>query len=113
MACRNSGGSFSLSGLPAEMVGQMENLAKERRMSLKHLYSEAAEDLMRAVNAGEISGDDWVDTIGGSSRKTIWVYPEVAVEVDVLRRTLKRKRSSFMLTAIRRFLGREGRLEDF
>lgn len=113
MALRSSEGSFSLSGLPGGVVQEMEAIAEARGVPLKHLYSEAAEDLIRAVDAGEISGDDWVDTIGGSTRKTIWVHPEVAAEVDALRRTLKRKRSSFMLTAIRRFLGREGRLEDF
>lgn len=113
MTPRTSEGSFSLSGLPDGVIKEMESIAEMRGTSLKHLYSEAAEDLIRAVDAGEISGDDWVDTIGGSTRKTIWVHPEVAAEVDALRRTLKRKRSSFMLTAIRRFLGREGRLEDF
>lgn len=113
MTPSSSEGSFSLSGLPEEMIREMESMAATRETSLKHLYSEAAEDLISAIDAGEISGDDWVDTVGGSTRKTIWVYPEVAAEVDALRRTLKRKRSSFMLTAIRRFLGKEGRLEDF
>ena len=113
MALRSSEGSFSLSGLPDGVIQEMEAIAAARRTSLKHLYSEAATDLMRAVRDGEIGSDDWVDTISGSARKTVWVYPEIAAEVDALRARLRRKRSSFMLTAIRRFLQKEGRHGNF
>lgn len=100
-------GSFSLSGIPPEVIEAMKDLAADRGVTLKDIYSEAATNLLNAVKGGE--RPDYISTLGGSLRKTVWVHPEVAHEVDALIETINRSRSSFMLTAIKRFLVANGR----
>jgi|tagenome__1003787_1003787.scaffolds.fasta_scaffold18819084_1 hypothetical protein len=104
-------GSFSLSGIPPEVVDAMAELAAERGITLREIYTEVATDMVAAVRRGE--KQTYISTLGGSTRKTIWVDPEVAAEVDELRKELNRSRSSFMLTAIRRFLIANERSVDF
>lgn len=100
-------GSFSLSGIPPEVIEAMKDLAADRGVTLKDIYSEAATNLLTAVQGGE--RPDYISTLGGSLRKTVWVHPEVAHEVDAFIEAINRSRSSFMLTAIKRFLVANGR----
>jgi hypothetical protein len=104
-------GSFSLSGIPPEVVEAMRDLAADRGVTMKDIYSEAATGLLAAVRGGERY--EYISTLGGSSRKTIWVHPEVAHEVDAFVESIRRSRSSFMLTAIKRFLIANERSVDF
>src|SRR5688500_11453327 len=84
-------GSFSLSGIPPEVVEAMKDLAADRGVTLKDIYSEAATSLLAAVTAGE--RPEYISTLGGSSRKTVWVHPEVAHEVDAFVEVINRSRS--------------------
>lgn len=104
-------GSFSLSGLPAEIITMMQELAEERDCTLKALYTKAASDLLSAVKNGERI--DYISTLGGSSRKTVWIDPDVAADLDALRKSVRRSRSSVMLTAIKRLLVTNGRTVEF
>ena len=99
--------SFSLSGIPPDVVDEIAKIAAERGVTLREIYTEVAADMIAAVRRGE--RQSYISTLGGSTRKTIWVEPEVATEVDELRKGLNRSRSSFMLTAIKRFLLANGR----
>src|SRR3954451_3694605 len=81
-------GSFSLSGIPPEVVDAMAELAAERGITLREIYTEVATDMVAAVRRGE--KQTYISTLGGSTRKTIWVEPDVANEVDELRRGLNR-----------------------
>lgn len=103
-------GSFSLSGIPPEVLDAMADLAAERGVTLREIYTEVASNMVAAIRSGE--KQSYISTLGGSTRKTIWVDPEVATEVDELRKGLNRSRSSFMLTAIKRFLIANGRSVD-
>jgi hypothetical protein len=95
-------GSLSLSGIPPEIIAAMAELAAERDLTLKEIYSEAASALIDAVRQGE--KPFWESTLSGSSRKTFWVHPEVARELDEFR---------IMLAALKRFLISNGRSVDF
>ena len=104
-------GSLSLSGIPPEIIAAMAELAAERDLTLKEIYSEAASALIDAVRQGE--KPFWESTLSGSSRKTFWVHPEVARELDEFRKSVNRSRSVVMLAALKRFLISNGRSVDF
>lgn len=104
-------GSFSLSGIPPEVIEAMKDLAADRGVTLKDIYSDAANGLLADLRRGQ--KPEYISTLGGSLRKTVWVNPEVASEVDTLLEKINRSRSSFMLTAIKRFLVANGRSVEF
>jgi hypothetical protein len=104
-------GSLSLSGIPPEVIAAMAELAADRDLTLKEIYSEAATALIDAVRNGK--APHWESTLGGSNRKTFWVHPEVAREIDDLRKSVNRSRSVVMLTALKSFLIANGRTVNF
>lgn len=111
MAPSGTEGSFSLSGIPPEAVDAIAELALERGKTLKELYTEIALDFLDAVKAGE--SPTLISTYRGSTRKTVWVDPEVGQQIDELCKSIGRTRSSVMLTAIQRFLIKNGQGTKF
>lgn len=103
-------GSLSLSGIPPEALTAMADIADDRGITLRDAYTEAARSFLEAVRRGEKYS--YLSTQVGSSRKTIWIDPDVAAELDELRKELNRSRSSVMITAIKHYLLANGRSVD-
>lgn len=111
MPPQSSEGSLSLSGLPPEAVAAIAAIAGERGKTLKELYSDIASDFVAAIKAGE--KPTYISTLRGSTRKTVWIDPDVADELDALCKSLGRTRSSVLLTAVQRFLVANGKTVEF
>ena len=102
MSPQPSEGSLSLSGLPPEAITAIEVMAGEQGKTLRDVYTDIAAEFIAAVKSGE--KPTYISTLRGSTRKTIWIEPDVAEELNDLCKALGRTRSSVMLTAIKRFL---------
>lgn len=104
-------GCLTLSGIPPEVLTAIETLADERGQTLKEIYSDIALSLVAAIKSGE--KPRFASTYRGSVRKNVWVDIDVFTEVSQTAKRLGRSKSSFMLTAIQRFMIANGKPADF
>lgn len=111
MAAKSNEGSLTLSGVPPEAVKTIAHIAIERGMTQKELYSQIARDFVSAAKKGEQF--TYISTLRGSTRKTIWVDPDIADEIDELCKSINRTRSSVIITAIHHYLSSIGRAQGF
>lgn len=104
-------GSFSLSGIPPEAVDAIADIANAQGKTLKDIYTEIALDFLDAIKTGE--APTLISTYRGSARKTVWIDPEVAEDIDKFCKSIGRTRSSVMLTAIQLFFDKHGQGSKF
>lgn len=100
-------GCLTLSGIPPEVLDTVASIAADRSQSLKEIYTDIANDFIASIKAGE--QPKFESTYRGSVRKNVWVDLDVFEEVNGLAKQLGRSKSSFMLTAIQRFLTAHGK----